>query len=176
MRWWILDLDDTLAYTTRDMQGEPLRLPELTLVPGAREFLNQTQVLGDRCVLVTVGEWALQMKKMQHLALTFSRYVILPNPVPEEEPTLFWSANPVFVKKAAFEQLKTEAGDGKVVVVGDRLDRDVAPGNMLGLTTVRMRLPDGKYSLLEPQSPEEVPDFTAANFFELMQLPIFTEQ
>ena len=175
-RTWILDLDDTLAHTTRDMWGDPSRVSHLTLVDGTREFLDETKARGDHRVLVTMGEWPLQMAKIQLLGLTVDRTSIIPVARLPEEPD-FWSQEKPTEKWDIFRRL-AEAEEHKdilKVLVGDRLDRDIAPGNKLGLTTVRMRLPEGRYSYLEPQNLEETPDFTVANFFELMQLPFFTE-
>ena len=176
MKVWILDLDDTFAHTTRDMRGDPNRVSNLSLVDGAREFLDETKARGDRRVLVTVGDWPLQMAKMQHLCIDVERSTILSSlPLPEE-PT-FWSEKTT-EKWNAFRHLAEakEYTDVSKVLVGDRLDRDIAPGNKLGLITVRMCLPGGKYAYQEPQSPEEVPTYTVTNFFELMQLPFFAEQ
>ena len=78
MKLWILDLDNTAAHTTRDMQDDPRRVNELTLVDGVREFLDETKARGDRCVLVTVGEWALQMKKIQQLDLSIDYFILSP--------------------------------------------------------------------------------------------------
>ncbi|HEV8677380.1 MAG TPA: HAD hydrolase-like protein, partial [Candidatus Paceibacterota bacterium] len=78
------------------------------------------------------------------------------------------------MKRRAIEKLAKE-GDTRVpcVLVGDRLDRDISVGNALGLMTVRMALPEGRYSSIEPQSELERPTYTARDFFELMSLPLF---
>jgi putative hydrolase of the HAD superfamily len=164
MKLWIIDLDDTAAYTTRDMQGDHGRFAELTPAPGILEFLIECQAKGDRYALVTVGEWALQMRKLEHLKLPFAYIRITPD---TGLPT---------AKLDVFESIKRRNGDVELVVVGDRLDRDIAVGKSLGFTTVRMRLPRGRYSDFESQTPEETPDYTVKDFFELMQLPIFTDQ
>ncbi len=177
MKCWALDLDDTCANTTRDLMGDPSRVLLLTLVPGVREFLESTRARGDARVLVTVGDWPLQMRKLKHLRIDFDRYVILPNMRPKEEPG-FWEKAPNSEKEVIFTQLAAQYTDPAVgkVVIGDRLDREITLGKSLGFTTVRMRLPEGKYSNFEPQSEAEIPDFTVQDFFELMDLPIFNEQ
>jgi FMN phosphatase YigB (HAD superfamily) len=158
-RLWILDLDDTVAYTTRDMQDDPRRFASLTLVDGVREFLEQTKARGDRCVLISVGVWALQERKIHTLGLVIDHKILPDNGTSS-------------IKEGTFKEYAAMA-DGDVVVVGDRLDRDITPAKSLGFTTVRICLPEGKYSHHMPQSDEEIPDHTVKDFFELMRLPIF---
>ena len=51
------------------------------------------------------------------------------------------------------------------VMVGDRLDNDIAPANRLGLHTVRLLRGLGAYH--EPQSADEIPEYTIQSFSEL---------
>lgn len=161
MKCWILDLDDTVANTTRDMRGDASRLALLTPAEGARDFLNTARARGDRCVLVTTGDWPLQTKKLNLLNLPFEATRILP------------SSGKADVKRNSFLDFVKKAEGMRVIVVGDRLDRDIAVAKSLNLLCVRMCLPYGKYVDDEPQSEEETPDFTVRNFLELMQLPFF---
>lgn len=163
---WICDLDNTLVHTTRDLQGDHGRLAHLTLVPGAREFLDALKARGDRCVLVTVGPWAYQTKKIQRLGLGLRSTIL--SPLPNKNG--IYPDLPLDAKEHTFSSYKKKAEGAPVVVVGDRLDRDIAPAKRLGLATVRIRLPEGKYSSQEPQTPEETPDCEVADFFELLEL------
>ena len=160
---FILDLDDTLAQTTRDMRGDESRIGELTLAPGAKEFLEFLKLRSEFHALVTVGREEAQRAKIAHLNLSFDDIAIVPK---TDDPSM---------KRAAIEKL---AGEGdtreQCVLVGDRLDRDISVGNALGLITVRMCLPEGRYSLIEPQNESERPRYAVKDFFELMKLPLFS--
>ena len=54
------------------------------------------------------------------------------------------------------------------VMVGDRLDNDIAPANRLGMHTVRILRGLGAYH--EPRSPFELPDYTISKLTELAPL------
>ena len=54
------------------------------------------------------------------------------------------------------------------VMVGDRLDNDIAPANRLGLHTVRLLRGLGAYHV--PQSADEIPEYTIQSFSELLAL------
>jgi FMN phosphatase YigB (HAD superfamily) len=159
---WILDLDDTLANTTLNMQGDESRVSELTLAAGAKEFLALLKSRGDFHALVTVGREEVQKAKIGHLGLVFDDIAIVPK---GDNPSM---------KSEAIARLASEGGtEAPCVLVGDRLDRDISVGNSLGLTTVRMCLREGRYSLIEPQNELEKPTHSVADFFELMKLPLF---
>lgn len=153
MKTWVLAFDELEA--------------NLSSPSGVREFLKNLQARGDRCVLVTVGEWAWQEKKLQHLNLSLDRTLISPPRDPETKQLLDL---PPDVKASTFSSLVKKAEGVPVIVVGDRLDRDIAPAKALGLTTVHMQLLGGKYAAEEPRAPEEVPDCTVTNFLELSEL------
>jgi putative hydrolase of the HAD superfamily len=51
------------------------------------------------------------------------------------------------------------------IMVGDRLDRDIAPARALGMATIRFRT--GRHRRQKPRSPAETPDAEAADVPEL---------
>ncbi len=161
---YLVDLDDTLANTTSDMRGDPNSVEYLTLVPGAQEFLSECSRRGDLVALVTMGDWRLQMRKVGYLELHFLQSSFLP---PSEEAS---------AKKAVFQKIAEMSGVSGTdcIVIGDRIDRELAVGRELGFVTVRMRLEYGKYARQKPKEGTE-PNYTVKNFFELMQLPFFLE-
>lgn len=57
-----------------------------------------------------------------------------------------------------FQYVLSELGvqPGEAVVIGDRIDCDVAPARMLGMKTVRLRV--GRHRDQRPRYPEEAPD------------------
>ncbi|MBQ7523316.1 MAG: HAD family hydrolase [Oscillospiraceae bacterium] len=54
------------------------------------------------------------------------------------------------------------------VMVGDRMDNDMAPANRLGIHTVRLKRGLGAYH--EPQSDDEMPEYTISMLAELLDL------
>ena len=54
------------------------------------------------------------------------------------------------------------------VMVGDRMDNDIAPANRLGMHTVRLKRGLGAYH--EPQSDEEKPEFIISTLAELLDI------
>ena len=54
------------------------------------------------------------------------------------------------------------------VMVGDRMDNDMAPANRLGIHTVRLKRGLGAYH--EPQSGDEIPEYTISTLAELLDL------
>ena len=54
------------------------------------------------------------------------------------------------------------------VMVGDRLDNDMAPANQLGIHTVRLKRGLGAYH--EPQSDDEIPEYSILTLAELLDL------
>ncbi|MBQ6756046.1 MAG: HAD-IIIA family hydrolase [Oscillospiraceae bacterium] len=54
------------------------------------------------------------------------------------------------------------------VMVGDRMDNDIAPANRIGIHTVRLMRGLGAYH--EPQSVDEIPEYTISALSELIDL------
>lgn len=62
--------------------------------------------------------------------------------------------------------LKNLDVDGnETIMIGDRLDNDVIPAKKLGLRTILIKV--GIFAVLEPQTPEEIPDVTVNAATEL---------
>lgn len=156
---FVVDLDDTLCNTERDMKGDVTRLPFLTLAPGAREFLEE---YGKETVLLSAGIDELQRKKLDILEIYNYFHSVVIVSLPEE-------------KAPALKKILVESGVSpqSAVLIGDRIDQEIKAGNQLGVTTVRMWLEGGKYHELSPSNPEETPTYTVLNFDELRGLPFF---
>jgi FMN phosphatase YigB (HAD superfamily) len=158
MACFILDLDDTVANTTRDLEGDLKKLKSLTLVRGAAQFLEK---YGKKSVILTMGYEPEQRAKVE--ALYLDRLVRHVHIVASYKKKQEW-----------LERLVTNNHEHRqtLVVVGDRVDQEIRMGNELDLTTVRMRLPHGKYFDRDPSCGLEKPDYTVSDFFELMKLPL----
>jgi FMN phosphatase YigB (HAD superfamily) len=159
MRRFIFDLDDTLANTTQDLQGDPARIPYLTLVPGALEFLRVHNKRGFRkkCILLTVGIAKDQQQKIDVLGIRNCFRKIYVVPKPED-------------KIAKLEQIvkKSNVSHFNFTVIGDRLDIEIRKAKELGCVTVRIKIPGGRHSEELPLRPSDHPDFEEKNFTDLM--------
>ena len=71
---------------------------------------------------------------------------------------------------AIFEWALKQAGccPQNAVMVGDRMDNDMAPANRLGIHSVRLKRGLGAYH--EPQSDDEIPEHTISKLSELLDL------
>lgn len=100
-----------------------------------------------------------------------------------EERLKNWNMHPYFALIAASAELGIAKPDPAIftwaleragcspqnaVMVGDRMDNDIAPANRLGLHTVRLKRGLGAYH--EPQSKEEIPEYTISTLAELLDL------
>ena len=56
----------------------------------------------------------------------------------------------------------------EAVMIGDRLDNDVAPANQLGMHTVRILQGQGAY--YEPKTKDEVPDYTIEKLSDVLSI------
>lgn len=156
---FLVDLDDTIANTTRDLGGNPSRVPEITLVDGARGFLER---YGRRCILLSIGISKYQFRKLGILGITglFQDIYIVQTPI--EKAHVIGSL-----------ARKNSVASTGTVMIGDRLDHDIAPAKLAGCITVRMRLSHASHTVAKPSYKEEVPDYTVQNFHEVLQLPFF---
>jgi putative hydrolase of the HAD superfamily len=135
------------------------RPEEIRLVPGALEVLDDLRARGVRLVLVTFGVPEAQARKVEVLGIRdrFEAVHIVP---------LERGADKTEVFRQLLEGNGYEPGD--VWVVGDRPPGEVRSGNLLGLTTIRIRR--GEFAALEPASPEEEPDVTLDDLRKLTAL------
>ncbi|GEM_PF-3195910 len=155
---FIIDLDDTLTNTTRDLKGSRKRIKHLTLVRGARKFLKKYQRKVE-IILLSAGEDVWQQKKIDLVGIRnyLSHIIIVPSPE-EKESAIRSLVHSLSVIRS------------NVFVIGDRLDMEVLAGNMLGCTTVRVILPEGKYAGEVPSIEREIPKCVVSNFKELDEL------
>lgn len=52
------------------------------------------------------------------------------------------------------------------IMIGDRLDNDIIPAKRIGMKTIWIRW--GRYSIMEPRTPDEMPDATVADVCEVL--------
>ena len=54
----------------------------------------------------------------------------------------------------------------EAIMIGDRLDNDIIPARRIGMKTIWIRW--GRYRIMEPRTPDEVPDATVADVREAL--------
>ncbi len=66
-----------------------------------------------------------------------------------------------------FETVLTNADTqaSESIMIGDRLDNDIIPARRVGMKTIWIRW--GRYRIMEPRTPEEIPDATVADVREV---------
>jgi FMN phosphatase YigB (HAD superfamily) len=129
----------------------------LSLDPRVRRLLRDLQ---DRATLylLTEGDLDFQSSKIDHLEIrAFFAEVVIAPPGPDSK----------------YEALVSLLERGRhppasVVVVGNRLDREIRAGNRLGVTTVWVRRGEGSEVLLDERS--ALPDHVVGDVAELCQV------
>lgn len=159
----LFDLGDTIMVEeseVKDADGTTLRAE---LVPGMAELLRELRDAGHRLALVAdsrpkTPENVLRQHGLYGLfeSLAVSEIAGATKP----DPQLF---------RAALDALGIpEADYGRVVMVGNNLERDVAGANRLGLISVFCRLNDRRRT--HPLAPDEAPRHTVGSASELRDL------
>jgi FMN phosphatase YigB (HAD superfamily) len=148
----ICDLDDTLTETTRLLGGVAAHPERLTLVRGADIFLA---LYGSVTHILTAGNAVWQMQKLN--CLDVPRRVGWVTVVPNHTD-----------KCAHIEQI-IESEYGQVIIIGDRLDAEIACGKLRGATTIRVRFEGGRHYHSNAQTSNEDADVTVEDFVEINQ-------
>ncbi len=142
---------------------------EAELIPGAGELLRELKRRGYKLALVADGRPGtysnvLRQHSLHELFDAFS----ISEEVGVEKPDAL-----MFV--TALDALDVDRADyGRIVMVGNRLDRDVGGANDLGMISVWIDW-SGRYAST-PQQVSEVPDHTIHNPMELIEVMEQLEQ
>ncbi len=133
-------------------------VPQIEPFPGVRETL--AKLAGRvRRVLVSVGWPETQRKKVERLGLG-----------PLLDRTLFLAPKSKGGKETAFRSLLLSEGlrPAGALVVGNRLDDEIAAGKRLGIPTALVR--GGEFGTLHPNGPDETPDVVISGLPELLPM------
>ncbi len=68
---------------------------------------------------------------------------------------------------------KSKCRPQNAVMIGDRIDNDIAPANRLGMHTIWVKQGYGQYGIIS--SPEETPSFTVSSLSEILYIFDITE-
>ena len=155
-RAWIFDLDDTLAPVPRGSETLITSAINIGFASGAQDVLRAK---GSDAFLLTAGPPNLQRMKIEFLKL--DEYI------PEDQIHIVPTHEE---KRRVIQEVVEDAGHPSlVVVVGDRLDVEIAFGNELGCTTVRVCLPGTLRSKEKPRA-GQMPTHTITDLRELLDL------
>ncbi len=143
----IFDLDDTLFDTTGQLNDSYDNLDYITLFPDVMHLLGVLKSNNIMMALVSTGNDEIQNKKIMLLKIADYFDTIIVCEQPEEKLTAF--------KRILKHNPSTDPKN--IFIIGDRIDREIMYGNMLGCTTIRVY--GGKWGTLVPENGLQVPLF-----------------
>ncbi|HXE90572.1 MAG TPA: HAD family hydrolase [Terriglobales bacterium] len=134
----------------------------LHLFPGVRTLLRTLHRRGVRIFIASYGHPPTQHAKVRSLGLDRE---------PAVERIFFADTNKTVTKEQLFKRLleTVERDPRRFLVVGDRPSSEIGAGNRHGMHTVRVR--HGEFSKLEPEGPDETPDFELRRVTDILKLP-----
>jgi FMN phosphatase YigB (HAD superfamily) len=135
---------------------------QLKLFPESLPLLRFLAKRGVRNFIVSFGEPAIQRAKIKALGLDHE---------PSVEKIYYADRENVLTKEAAFRKIQKKTGltPEEIVVIGDRLAREIRAGKELGMHTVRLKF--GEFKSQQPTRPEEEPDFELRDISDVRKLP-----
>ncbi len=152
LKCYVWDLDDTLFDNTEQIgtctNDDPL--PKISPFSDAKEVLS----IPGTHVLLTQGRHARQLEKLKRLKLKsyFKEMIICSKTIGKFE-----------ILKELKERYE------RIIVIGDRVDREISYGNQLGMHTIRKI--GGKYDTLIPKS-GEIPTHTIQTLKEIKNISV----
>lgn len=158
-----LDFGDTLADEASEIKDDTLTTQRADLIPGAAEMVRAIKERGYALALVADGRPGTydNVLKQHDLHEYFDAFAVS-ELVGVEKPE-----RKMFVH--ALDQLGIDQGDyGRVIMVGNRLERDVRGANELGLISVWLNWAP-RYRK-DPADELETPDYEIAMPLELLDV------
>lgn len=140
-------------------EHEPSIAPFDGVAPLLRS-LHETCCLG----LLTDGLVAVQQRKLAALGLAEHFDVVV---FSDEWGRGAWKPSPIPFN-IVLERL--QASGREVVYVGDNPQKDFIGARRVGMTTVRVRHPEGLYAQMEPLSPDHAPDLEITHVAALKEI------
>ncbi len=148
MKLAIFDLDDTLFDSTGQLAGSD-EIDDIKLISPFTDVFSTLKDLKDKKIktaLVTYGYENVQNEKVKALKVSeyFDDIIICKEP---EYPI---------------------DGTKNIFIIGDRIDREIMFGNMLGMVTIRYDF--GKYKNLKPEIDTQIPHYTINSLMEISKI------
>lgn len=157
LRLAIFDLDDTLFDTSGQLDETCEGIENISLFPHVGDLLREIRSKGVSAAIVSTGDHLFQEKKVEILGLRQLVDAVYICDSPEDKLALF--------KRCLHE---FAARPRETLVVGDRIDREILFGRMLGCITVRVL--QGKHSSMIPQIEDQVADYTIQSIAALSEV------
>lgn len=159
----LFDLGDTLLIEESEVKDADETTLQAELLPGAADMLRRFKREGHRLALVTDGRPLTAPNVLrQHNMLDLFDFISISEVVgsTKPDPLIFTLAlDALGVPRPAY---------GRVVMVGNSLERDVVGANRLGLISVFLHWNERRRTV--PQTEEEQPDYTVHSIIELTEL------
>jgi putative hydrolase of the HAD superfamily len=158
-----LDFGDTLMDESTQVRDPAGGLVGVELIPGALELLRCLSEGGHRLALVADGPSAdIRRGLEQHGLERFFGAVAISEEVGAEKP------DPSMFLHALSGLGIGPGGHGRVVMVGNRLERDIRGATQIGMVSVWMNW-SSRYAKV-PAGPSEIPDHTIRQPLDLLTL------
>jgi putative hydrolase of the HAD superfamily len=139
--------------------------PVISLTADAREVLSYLRLTCHlRLGCVTDGWSAVQRRKIEALAVEPLLDAVV---IADEFGREFWKPHP---KPFHVCCARLDVEPGEAVFVGDNPERDMVGAHRAGLTSIRIRRPDGYFATTEYSVAETRPDLEIEQLTELMPL------
>jgi HAD superfamily hydrolase (TIGR01549 family) len=157
----LFDLGDTIMIEESEIKDAEGTTLQADLIPGMAEALEQFRDRGYSLALVADSRPDTPPNVLrQHGLLALFDYLAI-------SEVVGWSKPSPEIFRAALDALRVPESDyGRVVMVGNNLERDVVGANRLGLISVFFHWNDRRRSL--PESDEEQPRFTVTSPSQLI--------
>ncbi len=160
MKLAIFDLDDTLFDSTGQLAGSD-EIDDIKLISPFTDVFSTLKDLKDKKIktaLVTYGYENVQNEKVKALKVSeyFDDIIIC------KEPDKKFDAFKDLAKKYPID------GTKNIFIIGDRIDREIMFGNMLGMVTIRYDF--GKYKNLKPEIDTQIPHYTINSLMEISKI------
>jgi len=169
LRALLFDLGDTIMVEETEVKDPGETTLSAELVPGMAEVLRALRTGGYRLALVADSRPETPPNVLrQHGLYDLFEYLAISEVVgaTKPDPRIF---------RAALDALGIpEADYGRVVMVGNNLERDVAGANRLGLVSVFYHLNERRRT--QPLTPDETPQHTVTSPAELYDLMLRLEK
>jgi HAD superfamily hydrolase (TIGR01549 family) len=159
----LFDLGDTIMIEESEIKDAEETTLQADLIPGMAEALHRFHDQGYNLALVADSRPNTPPNVLrQHGLLAVFDYLAISEVIGTSKP------NPE-IFRAALDALRVPESDyGRVVMVGNNLERDVVGANRLGLISVFFHWNDRRRS--QPETDEEQPQFTVSSPSQLISL------
>ncbi|MFH0713914.1 MAG: HAD family hydrolase [Candidatus Micrarchaeota archaeon] len=136
-------------------------IANVSLYPDATTILNFLKMKDVKMGAVIDGTSKRERQIIAKLGLSNYLSVIV---ISEEVGKNKFSLLPL---QKALEQLQCPAGE--VMVVGDRIDKDIAPANKLGCIAIKLERTQGRFANMKPERSEDRPRHVISKLSELAE-------